>query len=274
METNIENKSCANWINVEYFKPMLEKFVSENKQLFIESGYPWGLFVPYVFPNYRNAPLKIFYVGRDTYYWQEIELMLDAFDNGNLESYLLENASAVDLEKRLNWGNGSGAFWSFVNKLHLYIRTGQIKDLNNLTEEDRAILQEVGYGNVNCMELDDTLFYPNKEAWNKEDFDLNKLYLLRKQSKVFDHISHIINAYSPDVVIILNWDSNGDYYIEGTDLIWQKELNIDSLQAVYLPEKSRTKVIWTSHPFRFPRLGVKRDDMIRKLGDLLLSLNS
>ena len=113
------------------------------------------------FSKLQNAPLKIFYVGRDTYYWKEIELMLDAFDNGNLESYLWENASAVDLETRLNWGNGSGAFWSFVNKLHLYIRTGQIQDLNDLTEEDKAILQEVGYGNVNCMELDDTLFYPN-----------------------------------------------------------------------------------------------------------------
>lgn len=273
METITENKSCANWINIEYFKPMLEKFVSENKQLCIESGYPWGLFVPYVFPNYRNAPLKIFYVGRDTYYWKEIGLMLDAFDNGNLESYLLENASAVDLETRLNWGNSSGAYWSFVNKLHLYIRTGQIKDLNNLSTEDKAILQEVGYGNVNCLELDQTLLkIYNQEGWPIDDIDFNKLNLLRERSRVFDNISHIINAYSPDVVIILNWDNYADYYLEGTDFIWQKDLNIDSIQAVYLSEKSKTKVIWSSHPTRFKFLGENQENMVRILGDLLLSI--
>ena len=252
---------------------MLEKFVSENKQLCIESGYPWGLFVPYVFPNYRNAPLKIFYVGRDTYYWKEIGLMLDAFDNGNLESYLLENASAVDLETRLNWGNSSGAYWSFVNKLHLYIRTGQIKDLNNLSTEDKAILQEVGYGNVNCLELDQTLLkIYNQEGWPIDDIDFNKLNLLRERSRVFDNISHIINAYSPDVVIILNWDNYADYYLEGTDFIWQKDLNIDSIQAVYLSEKSKTKVIWSSHPTRFKFLGENQENMVRILGDLLLSI--
>ena len=261
-----------NWINVDYYKPLLKQFLKANKQLCVESGYPWGLFIPYVFPKYKNAPLKIFYVGRDSYSWKNMEIMLESFDKDNLERYFSENASAVYLDKCLEWGNGSGAFWSFVNKLHLYIRTGQIKDLKDLTEEDKTILQEVGYGNVNCMELNQTLLY--NEGWSVEDFDLDKLYSLRVQSKIFDKISHIIKAYTPDVVVILNWDNYADYYLDEFNFIWQKNLFIDSKQAVYLSEETKTKVIWSSHPNRFKFLGENQESMVQQLGDLLLSLIS
>ena len=52
-------------VNVEYYKPLLNDFLKENKELFIQSGYPWGLFIPYTLPNYNQAPIKIFYVGLD-----------------------------------------------------------------------------------------------------------------------------------------------------------------------------------------------------------------
>lgn len=262
----------GNLLNVDYYKPILEQFIKENKQLYVESGYPWGLFIPYVFPNYKNASLKIFYVGRDTYYWTKRDVMLESFDRNDLERYFSENASAVYLDKCIKWGNGSGAFWSFVNKLHLYIRTGEIKDLNFLSEDDKAILQEVGYGNINSMELNQTLL--NNEGWSVEDFDFDKLYSLRVQSKMFDKISHIINAYHPDVVIILNWDNYADYYLDEFDFIWQKNLYIDSKQAVYLSDETKTKVIWSSHPNRFKFLGENQESMVRQLGDLLLSFYS
>lgn len=268
MEKN--NHIKENWLNVDYYKPILEQFIKENKQLYVESGYPWGLFIPYVFPNYKNAPLKIFYVGRDTYYWIERNVMLGSFDKSNLERYFSENASAVYLEKCLEWGNGSGAFWSFVNKLHLYIRTGEIKDLNYLSEDDRTILQEVGYGNINSLELNQTLL--NNEGWAAEEFDFDKLNILRERSKTFNKISHVIKAYNPDVVVILNWDNGADYYIDDYDFTWQKDLFIESTQAVYLSNETKTKVIWSSHPNRFKYLGVNQESMVRQLGDLLLSL--
>ena len=269
MEKN--NHVKENWLNNEYFKPLLKQFIQENNQLCVESGYPWGLFIPYVFPNYKNAPIKIFYVGRDTYYWKEMKVMLESFNKDNLENYFSENASAVDVDKSLVWGNSSGAFWSFVNKLHLYIRTGQIKDLNNLSDEDMAILKEVGYGNVNCVELNQTLL--NNEGWAAEEFNFEKLALLRERSKIFDKISHIIKAYNPDVIVILNWVYD-DYYLDEFDFKWQEKLNIDSIQAVYLSDLTKTKVIWSSHPNRFKFLGENQESMARQLGDLILSLNS
>lgn len=261
-----------NQLNSAYFKPMLKQFIDENRALYKDSGYPYGIFLPYVFPKYYSAPLKIFYIGRDTYYWISKNEMMQSYVNNELEDYFSKNSSIVDVDVSLSWGNSSGAFWSFVNKLHLYIRTGQIKNLNNLSEEDKSILQEVGYGNINCMELNKTLL--ENEGRPVDEFNFDKLYLLRTQSKRFDKISHIIKAYQPDVVMILNWDNDADYYLDEFDFQWQENLFVDSKQAVYLSKEVKTKVIWSSHPNRFKFLGENPESMVHQLGDLLLSFNS
>ena len=264
METNILNGS--------YFRPLVSGFIAENKSLILESGYPYGLFIPYVFPKYYSSPIKIFYIGRDTYYWIPKDEMLNSFVEDNLNSYFDKNSSAVNTEKTFEWGNGSGSFWGFVNKLHLYIRTNELKDLNNLEENDIEILKEVGYGNVNCMELNKTLL--NNEGRSAEDFDWDKLWLLRMKSKMFDSVAHIINAYQPDIVVILNWMKNPSSFIEELNYVKQEDLYKDSISAVYLSDKVKTKVIWSSHPRRFSFIGENQESMAHELGDLVLKLSN
>lgn len=269
----MKNISSKNLLNENYFKPLLNEFIKENKQLYLESGYPYGLFIPYTFPNYEKAQLKIFYVGRDTYWWTERDKMLKSYENGVLENYLAENTLPVDVDKSLkNWGNNAGSFWSFVNKLHLYIRTKEIKNLNHIEDCDKEVLKEIGYGNINCMELNQTLI--KNEGRPAEDFDMGKLDLLRKKTKVFDNVSHIIKAYKPDFVVILNWDNGADYYLDGFNYIWQESLFEESIQAVYLSNEVKTKIVWSSHPNRFKFLGENQENMARKLGNLILSLNN
>ena len=59
-----------NCINTDYFKPFLQAFCEKTQPLYT-CGYPWGPFVPYTMPRYNDADVKIFYMGRDTYYWVE-----------------------------------------------------------------------------------------------------------------------------------------------------------------------------------------------------------
>ena len=92
-----------NCINTDYFKPFLQAFCEKTQPLYT-CGYPWGPFVPYTMPRYNDADVKIFYMGRDTYYWVEQEELFEAFTNHVLEDYLGKNAACVDVEKML--GNG------------------------------------------------------------------------------------------------------------------------------------------------------------------------
>ena len=258
-------------VNVEYYKPLLNDFLKENKELFIQSGYPWGLFIPYTLPNYNQAPIKIFYVGLDTYYWVEKKIMLESFNKNRIDEYFEVNQSAVTMETTLNWGNAAGAFWSFVDKLHLYIRTGELKDLTNLEDKDKEIIKEVGYGNINCMELDNTLFNKEQEV-SPNKCDLEKLYALRQQSWRFDKISHILNAYKPDIIVILTWSGSEDYIdVEHT---WLEEYFKYNLHSVYSIKDYDTKVIWSSHPRRFSFIGENQESMVHKLGNLVLNLSN
>ena len=56
-------------INKEYFLPLVEEFCRFAEQIGKDAYPDNGLFVPYTFKNYATAPIKIFYVGRDTYGW-------------------------------------------------------------------------------------------------------------------------------------------------------------------------------------------------------------
>ena len=60
-----------NCINTDYFKPFLQAFCEKTQPLYT-CGYPWGPFVPYTMPRYNDADVKIFYMGRDTYYWGQV----------------------------------------------------------------------------------------------------------------------------------------------------------------------------------------------------------
>ena len=102
-----------NCINTDYFKPFLQAFCEKTQPLYT-CGYPWGPFVPYTMPRYNDADVKIFYMGRDTYYWVEQEELFEAFTNHVLEDYLGKNAACVDVEKMLGWKNNAGSFWTMV----------------------------------------------------------------------------------------------------------------------------------------------------------------
>lgn len=267
MDTKINNGE--NRTNVEYFKPLLQQFISKNRNLYEESGYPYGIFIPYTLPNYVNAPVKILYAGRDTYYWTDKSVMMNCYDNNRLEDYFAESQLNITVEKSLNWKNSAGAFWSFVDKLHLFVRTGKICDLTNLSDKEIEILKEIGYGNINCMEVNKTLF--KNEGRDRADFDIDKLSLLRRESRVFDNIEHILKAYNPDFIVILNWEDRDDYF-GNIKFKWHEDLYIDKKRAVYTLEGYDTKIIWGSHPNRFKFLSENQESMINNLGSMILKL--
>lgn len=83
-----------NNINIEYFSPIFKRYLLEIQPV-KDCGY-WQLpFIPYTFHRYKSAPFKVFYIGRDTYYWCEYD---NLYEMANPEKYIKDNASYVNVE--------------------------------------------------------------------------------------------------------------------------------------------------------------------------------
>ena len=255
-------------INIPYFRPLLEDFCKSVSDVDAEL-VPYGAFLPHVFStSYYKADKKIFYLGRDTYGWLRFDRMMSLYKGGKLWKYLNEVTYEVDADKALEWKNAAGAFWPFVLKLHIYIRTGKyVEDLMALEEDsdERLSLNEIGYGNMNSMELLQSLkdedAYVDEEVYSK----------VKELSAPLDRIKHILDAYSPDFIFIFNW-VEADEIFEGLNVTWHERHYIDDKLAVYTIEGYDTKIIWSSHPHRFSYLGENTESMVRLLGDKLSEL--
>ena len=251
--------SFHNGINMDYYIPLLKTFCQKTMSIY-DKGYDQGPFIPYTMTNYSNAPIKIMYVGRDTYYWEPAETLKKAFRNNKLEDYLIANAKCVDVDKMLTWKNNTGSFWNFVNKLHLMIRTGQmVSDITTIDDKQKSILEEIGYGNLYSIEMLSTL----RKRFEESELPITSEYeTICKAAKPFETLKSMIEAYHPDYVFVLSWIEKNDFF-EGTDFVWQKDLYQDAdkkYRAVYLSNQYDTKVIWTLHPNAMWRRGLSKND--------------
>ena len=243
------------------FEPLLEAFLQETKT--INSGYPYGPIIPHVFEQYDQAPLKVFYCGRDTYYWLEENLL----SKDTIPSYLSRNASVITPEAMMDNNNLSN-FWTFVSQLHLYLRTGKMADdLTRLSSQQIKTIREVGYGNLHSIELKQTLI--NEGTW--EGINPSEYNVLVQKSKSLDKLKYILDAYEPDIVFILSWENYMEFFngLEYENVAsWYEE----DLRSVFTVKGYRTKIIWTSHPHRFSFLRKDAKGMIRYLGDTAMNL--
>lgn len=243
------------------FAPLLESFLQETKT--INSGYPYGPFIPHVFEHYGQAPLKVFYCGRDTYYWLEEELL----NENTIQSYLSKNASVITPEVMTDNNNLSN-FWTFVTQLHLYLRTGKIaEDLSLLTADQKKMLREIGYGNLHSIELKQSLM--NEGTW--DGIHPSEYNVLVQKSKSLDKLKYILDAYEPDIVFIFSWENYMEYF-NGLTYENRSSWYEEDLRSVFTVKGYRTKVIWTSHPRRFTFLKKDARAMIQYLGDTAMNL--
>lgn len=253
-----------NFINKQYYLPLLKDFCNKTISLY-EEAYDQGPFIPYVMQNYNDAPTKIMYVGRDTYYWEPFETLHKAFIEGDLGKYLDANIRCVTTDTMLKWKNNSGSFFNTIEKLHLLLRTGKyFSDITAIEENEKSIIEEIGYGNLFSVEIpstikkryEDSTYRPPKEYWE-----------ICNAAKPFETLKSMIEAYNPDCVFVFSWIDKEDDFFYGTDYTQRKELYEDGFRAVYTSKQYHTKVIWTLHPNRFSFLRTSVEEMCYYLAD-------
>lgn len=253
------------------YLPLLEEFCRQNEKTIEDSVYPYIPFLPVAFNNYEKSDLKIFYVGIDTYYWIEgISNLLDCYRTHTLATILDVNNNEVTPNRILHdWYSNKGRFWEFVCKLHLYIRSGKIlsnDDLRRLSPDEVELIGEIGWGNMNSIELKKTL--KKEERWNV--IDASKYSLLKKSSEdIIDPIKNLILAYNPDYIILMGWGESEEQVFKGLDYEPIDEFYVSGIRALYTTKDFKAKIVWTSHPSRFSFLKTNQDEMITCVGDSL-----
>ena len=239
-----------------------------------DAALPWPPMLPYVYPRYQESKIRIFYIGRDTYGWNvgdgNFSDFFCKYDECDLGGYIDKNSFVLDPEARVTgWAGCVGSFWHVVNLLHLRIRFGRIADLNNLSAEEWDALDEIGYGNLNSIEIPQTL---QKEGyWN--DIDKDKYWAIKKASNEFlDKYKLILDAFTPQMSIITSWSGDEASYFEGLEYERIADETEGKLKAfVYKVSNGNqdSVVIWTCHPSYLPRISVSRIDFVEKISTIV-----
>ena len=244
------------------YLPLLEKFCSEivqNKNL---NDIP-EVFVPIAMPNYIDAEKKIFYCGSDTFGWGEMSNLMEFFKDNDLKNYLTENNKWLTPEGIIKHSNNNPAsFWGLVIRLHLMIKTKQLKSLSNLTDEDINHLNDIGYGNIYSIEHQKIL--KKRGVW--ENIDKYVYDDIKSKSCMFDHLKLILNCFNPDIVFIFTWDESKE---EDIFLDLKPEWNeVDFKKGIistYTIEGYKTKLIWCLHPNRLRFKSMNADELINEI---------
>lgn len=229
---------------------------------------PWGPMLPYVYPRYGENANRYFYIGRDTYGWDlgsgvGFGDFFAKYDAGDLSGYLRMNGTALTTEKRINcWSGYTGSFWHVVNMLHLRLRQGVMPNMGELTTEQIALLDEIGYGNLNSIELPVTL--QKQECW--DDIDQGKYETIKWASDEYlNRYALVHDTFKPTVSIITTWSGDEGHYFKGLNYNMLAEETRGKIKiAVYLVKNGchTSIVVWTYHPSYLPRIHISCEDFV------------
>lgn len=235
---------------------------------------PWAPMLPYVYPKYWENEVRLFYIGRDTYGWDLGEGgfsdFFSMYDRGDFEGYFEKNNRVLTTKSRLGgWAGFPASFWETINSLHLFIRMNRMPNLRRLTDEETEILDEIGYGNLNSIEIPQTL---RKEGyWN--DIDKEKYWNIKRASEIFlDKYEWIVDAFNPNVSIITTWSGDEKKYFRNLEYEQIGDETEGKLKiAVYKVAQGDKKsiVVWTYHPSYLPRIRIGQEDFVLKIASVL-----
>lgn len=252
---------------IKEYEMILEQFAHGTGEIYKDSNYPYGPFIPYVFENYCSAPKKVFFMGQDTYCWVKAEEYLSLMESSNYKGYISKNSNIVTGERLLcspdeidshgydGMDSGSG-FWGFVQKAYIYYRTDKYyPTLKSCSPDIRKHIYEIGYSEAFSIELPKSL--ENEGCWNNIDHE--KYFKIANDAKPLVDAKRLIDIYEPDAIVLLNWSDDVDCFINLT----KEESHVikKSVLTVDIFKENKTKLFWMRHPSNFHRMGYNDEEM-------------
>lgn len=225
--------------------------------------------IPYTFSGYNKAALKVFYLGKETYGWRPMSRLCELYEQNDLDQYLVENNNVIaSPDNMIEYSANKQNFWTFVIKLQIYLRTGEmVDDVYALTPQQKALLNEIGYGNTNSIET----MSSNGIDWTKTS--QGTYGQVKRYSSKLDNMKVLLDTYNPDWIVIANWEDCDDFWgnIKAFNL---HQYYIDGLRAVYAIEGYETKILWTSHPRRYSFMGYNIPMVIKEMTNGIFNIKN
>jgi hypothetical protein len=111
--------------------------------------------------------------------------------------------------------NKASGFWAAAIRMHLRIKgvTEYVPVSLAMTEQYRDLLYDFGYGNTNSIEIPATL--AKQGLWNT--LDQEQYFNLKIVSQAMDKLIYILDAFTPDLIFIFNWDCNEEHYLNSLE---------------------------------------------------------
>ncbi|MFY9161495.1 MAG: hypothetical protein WAN96_03215 [Paludibacteraceae bacterium] len=193
-------------ISNQYKKPLTD-FAREIKELEMD-GIP-APHIPIAGTNYDRCEYKMAFMGMETYGWAEMDVFMSAIEKDPY-SAAIKYAEWLNPKFAINQSNPQtffGFILTFLSEFYK-IDSKQIKNKTNLS----PVLTSYIWGETNAIERYEVTAKTkgvSHQVWQE----------VKKSSKRFDSINHIIEATKPKVVFILYKYVNKNYLFDINDSI-------------------------------------------------------
>jgi len=199
-------------------------------------------FIPTYGKYYSESKLKIAFVGQDANYNPRLNQFFD--DPEILWFSDVVNYDELDpsgYPELLNYTKGN-SFWKFVLKILASVY--QVDDWSNISNDwkselNKKILGSFVHGNVYSVPN----IIPDKYIDAGVNIDVVKK--IKEASKIFDKLTHVINVFKPNVVLLTHWNANDDWF--DVELGEPEKLDPKCVWYYFI-KKTNTHLYWTKHP--------------------------
>lgn len=215
--------------------------------------------LPVIGMDYWHAKYKIAFFGIETNQWGDMtSFVKEAL--ANPENVSRRNQSSLDNLECLNWTNNfHSSFWDFIILFLASFYKVNVSDIRSGKYPE--LIRSIIWGNTNAIER-----YSLQAQNNGVDVEVYDK--IKKQSKIFDHASHLIDIVRPKVVLILNWGEDESWVINNkTDYHYY---TLNKHMVYYYNRVTNTHIFQLHHP----RSIFSRDGFPSIISELLEKMNS
>lgn len=224
---------------LDRFELHYEKLISEFTKKIGSLNYK-GMpepHIPIIGSNYSKCKYKIAFYGIDTKYWHNMEEFMDVAKENPKKASVLHLEDLENMEF-LDWTNNfHTSFWDFILEFISAFYHADIHKIRNA--EYPELLRSFIWGNTNSIER-----YDNQASDN--EVPQNIYEKIKKASQIFDDSEHLIQIAKPNVMIVLNWHEDENWFInKKSDYHYYK---INDHLFYYYKRSTQTHISQTHHP--------------------------
>lgn len=218
-----------------HYEGLIYKFVCEIEGLDYK-GMPEP-HIPVIGSCYTKCRYKIAFYGIETAYWHSMEEFMEVAKADPKKAATL-HFNDIENMTNLKWTNNfHSSFWDFIFSFLATFYKVDISDVRKGKYPD--ILHSFIWGNTNSIEKYSIQAEDNRVA--KEVYDK-----IKAQSLIFDDSDHLIKIARPNVVIVLNWGEEKDWFVDKP--INYNYYKINDHLWYYYNRSTQTHIFQTHHP--------------------------